>query len=171
MLLQLSHFFSPFSPLPSTPIPSSISPFSSCTWVVLISSLASPFPILFLTYPPPIYFVPTIYVSYSLYLFLPFAHSSLLITLHVISISVILFLFQLFAQFIFVFLDSIVDSCGCVVILLFIVLLFFFFLDKSLNISHNKGLVMMNPLNETLSGKYFICPSILNDCFAGQSNL
>ena len=29
----------------------------------------------------------------------------------------------------------------------------------------------MNSFNLTLSGKYFICPSILNDSFAGQSNL
>ena len=30
---------------------------------------------------------------------------------------------------------------------------------------------MMNSFNLTLSGKHFICPSILNDSFAGQSNL
>ena len=29
----------------------------------------------------------------------------------------------------------------------------------------------MNSFNLTLSGKYFICPSILNDSFAGQSHL
>ena len=29
----------------------------------------------------------------------------------------------------------------------------------------------MNVFNFTLSGKRFICPSILNDSFAGQSNL
>ena len=29
----------------------------------------------------------------------------------------------------------------------------------------------MNSFNSTLSGKHFICPSILNDSFAGQSNL
>ena len=33
------------------------------------------------------------------------------------------------------------------------------------------GLVMMNSFTFTLSGKHFICPSILNDSFAGQSNL
>ena len=119
MLLQLSHFFSPLSPstlqfpsqhhpplsscpwvvhisslaspfpvlffkknfidyaitvvplsfLYSTPhcIPPhtlTLSPFSSCPWVVHISSLASPFPILFL--PSPVYFIPTICASYSL---------------------------------------------------------------------------------------------------------
>ena len=30
---------------------------------------------------------------------------------------------------------------------------------------------MMNSFNFTFSGKHFICPSILNDSFAGQSNL
>ena len=36
-----------------------------------------------------------------------------------------------------------------------------------LKISYNKGLVMMNSFNLTLSGKHFICLSILNDNFAG----
>ena len=39
------------------------------------------------------------------------------------------------------------------------------------NISCNKGLVMMNSFSFTLSGKHFICPQIVNDSFAGQSNL
>ena len=30
---------------------------------------------------------------------------------------------------------------------------------------------MMNSFNLTLSGKHFICPSILNDSFAGETNL
>ena len=51
MLLQLSHFC-PFTQLhPAHPPPSHISPYSSCPWVILISSLASPFPILFLPSP------------------------------------------------------------------------------------------------------------------------
>ena len=41
----------PYSPLPGTLPPTRILPFSSCPWVVHISSLASPFPILFLTSP------------------------------------------------------------------------------------------------------------------------
>ena len=50
MLLQLSH--SPlYSPLPCTPPQPAFSLFNSCPWVVHISSLASPFPILFLTSP------------------------------------------------------------------------------------------------------------------------
>ena len=129
MLLQLSHFFfSPLYPtLPGTTIPSSIPP---RPWVIHISSVSSLFPILFLIYP-------CLFCTYSLcFLFpVPFPPFSPfpLITLYVISISVILFLFQWFAQFAFVsvFLGSVVDSCEFVVILLFIVLIFFF-LDKSL---------------------------------------
>ena len=67
----------------------------------------------------------------------------------------------------FCFLDSVVDNCEFLVILQFIVLIFFFFLDKSFNMSHNKGLVMMNSFNFTLSWNHFICPSILNDSFDG----
>ena len=51
MLLQLSHF-SPFTPLhPAHPLPPTFSPYSSCPWVIFISSLASIFPILFLPSP------------------------------------------------------------------------------------------------------------------------
>ena len=66
MLLHLSHFFSPFSPQLCTLLPPSFPHLSSCQWVIHKSYLASPFPILFLTFP--VYFVPTIYASYSLYL-------------------------------------------------------------------------------------------------------
>ena len=52
-----------FPPLPC------FSPLSSCPWVIHLSSLASPFPILFLTSP---YFVPTNY-AYFLYLFLSYS--------------------------------------------------------------------------------------------------
>ena len=51
MLLQLSHF-PPFTPLhPAHHLPPTLPPYSSCLWVILISSLASTFPILFLTSP------------------------------------------------------------------------------------------------------------------------
>ena len=51
MLLQLSHF-PPFTPLhPAYPLPPTFSPFSSCPWVIHISSLISTFPIPFLTSP------------------------------------------------------------------------------------------------------------------------
>ena len=52
ILLQLSHFSPLYSLLPCTPPATTIpTPLSSCPWVVHISSLASPFPILFLTSP------------------------------------------------------------------------------------------------------------------------
>ena len=86
------HFFPLYSPLPWDPLPIASPPVSSCLWVIHISSLAPPFPILFL--PPPVSFVPTNYASYSLYFFTPFSPLTLpLITLHVVSFSVILFLF------------------------------------------------------------------------------
>ena len=51
MLLQLSHV-PPFTPLhPAHPIPPTFPPYSSCPWVIHISSLASTFPILFLLSP------------------------------------------------------------------------------------------------------------------------
>ena len=51
MLLQLSHF-PPFTQLhPAHPLPPTFPPCSSCPWVILVSSLASTFPILFLPSP------------------------------------------------------------------------------------------------------------------------
>ena len=51
MLLQLSHF-RPFTPLhPAHPLPPTFPPYRSCPWVILISSLASTFPTLFLSSP------------------------------------------------------------------------------------------------------------------------
>ena len=51
MLLQLSHF-PPFTQLhPAHLLPPIFPPYSSCPWVILISSLASTFSILFLTSP------------------------------------------------------------------------------------------------------------------------
>ena len=78
------------------------------------------------------------------------------------SVSVLLVFFACF-------LDSIVDSYVLIAILLFTVLIIFFL--SSFNVSYNNCLVMMNSFNFTLSRKHFICPSILNDSFAGQSNL
>ena len=86
----------PFPPLtllhPTHPLPPTFPPYSSCPWVILISSLASTFPPLFLP-------SPCLFSTYHLcYLFsVSFPPSPpptpLLITLHVISISVVLFLF------------------------------------------------------------------------------
>ena len=44
-------FYPLYSPLPCTPPPPTFPTFSPCPWVIHISSLASPFPILFLTSP------------------------------------------------------------------------------------------------------------------------
>ena len=91
MLLHLSQFFLPFIAPPfCTPLPSSIPPthLVQCPWVIHISFLASPYPILFLIHP-------SLFCTYLLcFLFsVPFPtfsrSSSPLITLHVISISVI----------------------------------------------------------------------------------
>ena len=109
----------PLPPLHSTPScpppPPTFPPYSSCPWVIHINSLASTFPILFLPYP---YLFSTYHLCYLLPLPFPPLSPSLLITLHVISISVILYLFQLFPQFVFVFviLGSVVDSCEFLVI-------------------------------------------------------
>ena len=124
MLLHLAHFLPLYSPLPCPLFPPTFlpPPLSSCPWVIHLSSLYSTFPILFLT--SPCLFLPTIYASYSLYLF---PHSSLspLITLHGIFISVNLFLFYLFLVFLFCcvlfcFLGSVLNSWEFVVIFLFI---------------------------------------------------
>ena len=66
MLLQFSDL-PPFTQLhPAHYLPPTFPPYSLCPWVILISSLASTFPILFL--PSPVYFVPTNYATYSLHL-------------------------------------------------------------------------------------------------------
>ena len=116
MLLQLSQYFSSFSPPPPCNLPPQqphalLPPaLSSCPWVVHISSLTSLFPIPFLTSLCPFY-------AYQLCFLFPelpppfFPSPSPLKTLHVMSISLILFLFQLFASFCFCFfLGSVVDS-------------------------------------------------------------
>ena len=86
-------FFLPFNVLYPAPHSLQYPPHSSCPWVIHVSSLASPFPILFLTSPCQFctYHLCFLYFLYlfPLFLFCP----SPLITLHVISISVILFMF------------------------------------------------------------------------------
>ena len=90
--------FSQFFPLclrpPGTPIPSNTPPLSSCPWVMHISSLASPFPILFLT--STCLFCTYKFILLSPWIFPPIS-PSLLITLQRNSIFMILFLFCLFA--------------------------------------------------------------------------
>ena len=132
MLLQLSHFFLPFIPLHLVPcLPPSFPHLSSCPWVIHISSLASPFPILFLTSPclfctyhlcylfpvlfPPLFPLPTDNPPRGLH----FCDSA--------PVPVCLVHFW----FCFCFFSLFVDSCDFVVILLFVFLIIFF-LDKSL---------------------------------------
>ena len=124
MLLWLSHF-PPFTSLHPAhlPLPHSLPIVHG--WVIHISSLTSTFPTLFLP-------SPCLFCTYHLCFLFPVpspppVSPSPLITLHVISIFVNLYLFQTFAQFIFAFdfLGVVVDRCEFVVILLFIVLIFF----------------------------------------------
>ena len=115
---------------PSTSIPSTNSlSLSSCPWVMHISSLASPFPTLYLTYPClfcTYQFVLLIPCTFSLFSPLPLPTDNPPNHLHIYdSVSVLLVCFVLF-------LDSIVDSCEFIVILMFIVLILFFFLNMSL---------------------------------------
>ena len=126
MLLQLSHFPS----LPSsTQHPHFLwqSLLSSCPWVMHISSLATPFPILFLT-------SPCLFCTYQFVLLNPFTFSPILSfplptdnpsnNLHIYD-SVSFLLVCLVCS-----LDSIADSYEFIIILMFIVLIFF--LNKSL---------------------------------------
>ena len=134
MVLKLSHFFLPF--IPPCPAP----PFHQHTPPPQFMSTGHAYKFFGFSISYTILNLPCLFCTYHLcFLFpVPFPHSppspSPLITLHVLSISAILFLFQLFAQFVFV-LGSVVDSFEFVVILLFIVLIFFF-LDKSLLTFH-----------------------------------
>ena len=93
MLLELFHFFSPLFPSMLHPLTLLYStPLSSCPWIVHISSLASPFPILFLTSPTSILCLPImLLIPYTFPPFFPYPTE--LITFDMISISLILFLF------------------------------------------------------------------------------
>ena len=111
--------------LPSAWYPHSLqqSPLSSCPWVIQVNSLASPFPILFLT-------SPCLFCAYQLCFLIPVPFPSFspfpLPTdnppnhLHIYD-SVPLLVVCLVC-----FLDSVVDSCEFVPLLIFIVLIFFF---------------------------------------------
>ena len=96
MLLQLSQFPLAFAPLlPVPPFPPEIPSFSSCLWVMHVSSLASPLPTLFLT-------SPCLFCTYQLCFLIPaplplFSPSPSQLTFHMIFIHMILFLFCLFA--------------------------------------------------------------------------
>ena len=123
--------FSPLYSLPiCTPLPPAFPRLNSCPWVIHISSLASPSPILFLI-------CPCLFCTYHLYFsfpvpfppfsYLPCPSGNPPCDLYFCE-SVPLLVVCLVC---FCFLGSVVDSCEFVVILLFIFLIFFFSLDKS----------------------------------------
>ena len=134
MLLQLSHFH-PFTQLhPAHPLPPTFPTYSSCPWVILISSLASTFPIL-------IFISPHLFYAYQLCFLLPVPFPPILplalptnnppCDLHFYdSLPVLVVCLVCFVCV--CVLGLVVDSCECVVTLLFIFLIIFFFLDKSL---------------------------------------
>ena len=101
VLLQLSHF--PLHSTPSCPPPPSHSPplqFMSMGHTCKFFGFHISYTILTL----PVYFPPIVYAIYSLYLSpLSPSPTPLLITLHVIFISVILFLFYCLLSFLFFF--------------------------------------------------------------------
>ena len=129
MLLQFSPFH-PFTQLhPAHPLSPTFPPYSSCSWVILIRSLASTFPTLFLP-------SPCLFCTYHLcFLFsVPFPPFTPLTLPTYIppcdlyfcdSVPVLVVCLVCFC-FCFV-LGSVVDSCEFVVISLFMFLTFFFF--------------------------------------------
>ena len=121
-------FFLPFIPLhPAIPDPPALlaPALSSCPLVVHISSLASPFPILFLTSPYLVFTYQFLLLNPCTFSPIsPFPTDNPPNDLHIYDSVPVLLLCLV------CFLDS-DDSCKCVVILMFIVLTFFF-LNKSL---------------------------------------
>ena len=101
-------------------------PLSSCPWVVHVSSLASPFPILFLT-------SPCLFCTYHFYFLFPVPFPPFFPfllpadnspnDLHAYDCVPVLAVCLIYICF--CFLDLIVDSCDFVVMLMFIILIFF----------------------------------------------
>ena len=131
MLWQLCQMLPLCSSQPSTPFPPQ-STLSSCPWVVHISSLAFPFPILSLTSPclfctcQLCFLIPAPFPLFSPFL-LPADNPPNDLRIYG-SVPVLVLCLVCFC---FCFLDSVVGNCEFVVILLFIFFIFFF-LDKSL---------------------------------------
>ena len=115
VLLPLSHFFLPFVPLHPAPTHQHpLPPLSSCPWVMHKSSLASPFPILFLTSPCLFYtyqlcfLFPVPFPPFSTFLFpidMPLDDFHIYDSVSVLLVCLVRFL------------DSIVDSCKFIAIL------------------------------------------------------
>ena len=127
MLLQLSHFPPPHSTPSCPPPPSHIPPLQFMSMGYTYKFFGFYISYTILTLPLSIFHLSSMLLI--LYTFPPPPSTPLLITLHVISISVVLFLFQLFA-FVLV-LGVVINNCEFAVI--FTVPFFlFFFLGKSL---------------------------------------
>ena len=169
MLLQLSHFFpSIYSPLPCTPHSNSI-PLLLSSWVGHVSSLASPFPTLFLT-------CPCLFSTYHLcFLFpVPFPPSSPLLLpadnppceLHFCDSVPILVVCLVCFCFCFRFHSWWLWVCCHFTVHIFDDLTFLRYVPLTFHMT--RAWWWWNPLTwVSLSGKHFICPFFLNDSFAG----
>ena len=116
------HNFSLLSPSTQPPAPQAIPHHSSCPWVICVSSLATPFPILYFTSPgysvtTYLYFLIPSPPHPFLYIPLPSAHHQNVLHIHD-SVSVLLL-------FLVCFLDSLVDRYVFIEILFFVVLILF----------------------------------------------
>ena len=132
MVLQLSNFFLPFIPLCSAPpLLPSFPLLSSCPWVVHVSSLASTFPILFLTSPYPLctYHLCFLFpVTFTPFFPLSLPAGNPACDFHFCDSSPVVVVCLVCFRF---FSFPLVDSFEFVVTLLFTVLIIFFF-DKFL---------------------------------------
>ena len=112
-IIVVSHFSPFYSPLPCTSLPSPFPHLSSCTWVIHMSSLASPFPMLFLTSPCLFYayhlcfLFPVLFPPFSP---LPLPTDNPPCDLHFCDSVLVVCLVFLVLR---VFLDSVVHYCGC----------------------------------------------------------
>ena len=142
MLFELSQFFLCCSPPPSTPHSLRESHTLFMSMVLHINTLATPFPVLNFTSPCPL-------CNHLFALVNPLT-SSPTPTHPLSSFSL---LYSIVYRYVIYY-----HFCSVSILL---------FLNKPFSISYNNGLVMMNSFSFFLSGKLFICPSILNDNFAG----
>ena len=123
--ITVATFSSPlYHPLLCNPLPTSIAhTLSSCPWVVHISSLSSPFHILFLTFP-------CLFCTYHLCFLFPLPFYPLPLLPHPANNSPCSLHFYDSVPVLVVclvcYLDSIIDSCEFIAILVFIILIFFF---------------------------------------------
>ena len=131
-IIDVPFFFSPLSPSALYPPPPAFPVLSSGPWVVHTSSLASPFPILFLTSSclfctsKLCFLIPAPFPPFSPF---PLPGDNPPNDLHIYNSVPVLVV--CLVSFCFCFVDSVVDSCEFVAILMLVALIFFS-LDKSL---------------------------------------